>query len=129
MTQISVTLARTASGSVDVAASLAAFESAVHLHIAEKETELATIAAAASLTFDELKANGNPRVNMPFVINETVRRLNPLPANYNALTAAVGQYLRDNAGPREEGKLFGIGKGKGAGVTRWSDVPAQPEAK
>lgn len=126
MTTLNITLARSADGSVDVDASVAAFKAAVLVHIAERETETATIAAAVSETFDSL--NG-ARANMPYVVGETVRRLNPQPANYNALTAAVAQYIRDNAGDRDSGKLFAIGKGKGGGVLRHSDQPEpKPEA-
>lgn len=125
MSNLTVTLVRGTDGSIDVRGSLAAFEAALHKHVAERETETATIAAAVNQVFDNLAKTG-ARANMPYVKSATLTVLNALPGNFNELGERVAQYIRDNAG---EDKLFTIGKGKGGGVARNSDKPApKPEA-
>lgn len=123
MTTLNITLARAADGSVDVAATLAACQGAVHQYIASRETEQTVIASAVSEVFDALKGG---RANMPFVVNQALRTLNAQPENFKALSDRCAEYIRENASEdRASGKLFKIGKGKGGGVTRWAD---QPEA-
>lgn len=126
MTQISITLARHADGSVNEDATLDACLTAIRLFVAERETELSTVSAAVEETFDSLKG---AKANMPYVVNQTLRSLNAQPENFKALSERVASYIRENAGDRASGKLFNIGKGKGGGVLRWSDQPeAKPEA-
>lgn len=127
MKTLSIALVRTDSGSVDLDATLAGAKSAVLSHIAEAETQTAEIASAVSSVFDTL--NG-ARANMPYVQSSAARLLNAQPENHKALTERVAQYVRDNASTdRADGKLFSIQKGKGGGVSRWSDVPEATESK
>ena len=114
MTTLNITLARAADGSVDEAATLAECQSAIRNYVAQRETEQATIAVAVGEVFDLLKGG---RANMPFVINQALRSLNAQPENFKALSERVADYVRENASEdRASGKLFKIGKGKGAGM-------------
>lgn len=122
MSTLTITLARHSDGSVDESATLAACQSAVRKYVAERETEQATIAAAVSEVFDALKG---ARANMPYVVNQALRTLNALPENFKALSERVAEYLREHAGDRSAGAKFGILKGKGGGVVRWSDQPEE----
>lgn len=125
MQTLNITLARHADGSVNEDATLDAARTAIRLFVAERETETATISAAVSDVFDAL--NG-AKANMPYVVNQTLRELNVQPENYKALETRVAQYIRENAGDKDSGKLFQIGKGKGGGVLRHADQPVKPEA-
>lgn len=126
MKTLNITLALTASGSVDVDASLAAAKSGILNYIAQRETELETVSEAVGATFDALKG---AKANMPYVVGQTLRNLNVQPENYKTLESLVAGFIRENAGDRPSGALFNIGKGKGGGVLRWSDQPeAKPEA-
>jgi methylase of polypeptide subunit release factors len=126
MKTLNIALALTAAGTVDVDASLAAAKSAILNHIAQRETELETVSEAVHSTFDAL--NG-AKANMPYVVGQTLRNLNVQPENFKTLEALVQGFIRENAGDRDSGKSFNIGKGKGGGVLRWSDQPApKPEA-
>lgn len=122
---LTITLARDASGAVDVDASVEAFKTAVHQHIAARETETATIALAVD---DLFSSKPGARLNMPYVQSSVATALNAQPENFKALGERIAVYIRENAGDRDSGKLFHIGKGKVGGVTRWSDQPApKPE--
>lgn len=127
MTTLSITLARSSDGSVDEAGTLDACRAAVRKYVAERETETSQIADAVGALFDRL-AGG--RANMPYVQSSVLHALNAQPENFKVLGEKIAQYVRDNAGDRESGKLFHIGKGKTGGVTRWSDQPLPaPESK
>jgi hypothetical protein len=66
---------------------------------------------------------------MPYVVGQTLRGLNVQPENYKTLESLVASFIRENAGDRDSGKAFNIGKGKGGGVLRWIDQPApKPDA-
>lgn len=126
MKSLNITLARFSDGSVDLDGTLDACKTAVLKHIAERETEQSTVASAVSDTFDKL--NG-AKANMPYVVNATLRSLNAQPENFKSLSELVAGYIRENAGNKDSGKLFHIGKGKGGGVLRHSDQPEpKPEA-
>jgi hypothetical protein len=125
MSNITISLV-TKDGSVDQEASRQAFDTALSKYIAERETEESTIAAAVSAVFDKFPGAA---VNMPALASMALQHLNALPSNYSTLDEKCKQYVRDNAGARESGKLFVIGKGKNGGVKRWADQPAAaPEA-
>lgn len=126
-TTLTVALVRGDDGSIDESASLDAFQDALATHIAERELEQGTISKAVSAVFDSHKGT---RCNMPYVVSQALVALNAQPANYKVLTERVQAYIRENAGEeRSSGKLFKIGKGKGGGVTRWSDTPEKPAAE
>ena len=94
MTTLSITLVRASDGSVDESGTLDACKSAVRKYVAERETEQATIAAAVGEVFDTL-AGG--RANMPYCINEALRRLNVQPENFKALSERTAEYIRQLA--------------------------------
>jgi hypothetical protein len=111
----------------DRAASLRNAEAALDRHIAEQETEEATISAAVSAVFDQYKGAA---LTMPTIEGMTLRHLNAQPANYKALGKKVLDYVRANSSSdRDSGATFGISKGVGGGVRRWADVPAETESK
>lgn len=146
-------LSRLSDGSVDTEATLAKFEGALSKHIAEVELETVEIANAVSAVFDKFPG---ARLGMTYVINQALQGLNVQPENNKSLTDRVHAYIQENADqdpvyatdpktgkvigkgeervmvtPAEEDRtrMFSIGKGKGGGVVRWSDVPEKPAAK
>jgi hypothetical protein len=127
--QITVTLV-SKDGSLNQDASEAAFRSAYLNFVAQRETEQSTIADAVGALFD---AHQGTSINMPAVASMACAKLNAQPENYSTLTELVLSYVRENASEkREDGKLFRIGKGKGGGVKRWSEIPVEapkPESK
>ncbi|CAB4196633.1 hypothetical protein UFOVP1290_153 [uncultured Caudovirales phage] len=116
MKSLTVTLVHFTDGSVDTEGSVGAFRSALDAALIEQDAMSEGIALAVEAVFDTL--NG-ARANMPYVINETLRRLSTTPANYNLLTEKVGEFIRANAQGDEP--TYHIGKGKGGGVIRLCD--------
>lgn len=136
MSQITDFLVRE-DGIVNEEKSVEKFRSAMLKHIAESETELATIATAVGAVFDQYKGAS---INMPALCNFALGRLNAQPENYKSLSDRVAQYVRDNAqgkdltpkGQKEKvwensSSLFVISKGVGGGVCRRADRPVKPE--
>lgn len=145
-------LKRLSDGSVDLESSLLAFEAKVNNYVAEVELETEAIAAAVAAVFDKHRG---VRMNMPFIISQSLQHLNVQPENSKSLTDRVHAYIQENADqdtvwktddkgkvigkgderievtPAEEDRtrMFGIGKGKGGGVVRWSDIPVKPAGK
>lgn len=146
-------LVRLSDGSVDLDASLAKFEGTLSNHIASVELETVEIANAVSAAFDKFPG---ARLGMTYVINQALQILNVQPENHKTLEGRVHVYIQENAdqdavyatdpktgkviGKGDERvmvtepeadrtRMFGIGKGKGGGVVRWSDVPEKPAAK
>ena len=131
---LSIALVRGVDGSIDQDACLAGCKTAITKYVAERETEEATIALAVNDLFDEHKG---ARLNMPYVQNEALRRLNVQPENFKTLSERVAQYVRDHAqGEKAEDgsferpdSLFLINKGKGGGVARRADLPVKTDEK
>ena len=112
------------------------FESAYSAFKAELETEDTTIAEAVDAQFS---AYPGASQNMPALVHGILQRLNVVPANHKVMEAKVLAYVRKNSdraqvidkktkaitqvaeAPRT--RLFGIKKGVGGGVCRWSDCP------
>ena len=111
-------------GSISREESLASAEAALDAHIAQQETQQATIADAVNAVFDTYKG---ANLTMPTIEGMTLRHLNAQPANYKVFGKLTLDYVRANAGDRASGKTFGISKGKGGGVCRWVDVPEETE--
>lgn len=125
-----------ADGSIDEQASTSAFTAALAAFKAERETEDSTIAEAVGAQFD---AYPGASQNMPALVHGVLRALNVNPANHKTMEAKVLAYIRQNSDrpavldkktkavlvPAEppRTRLFGIKKGVGGGVCRWSDVP------
>lgn len=133
---LTTVLVLAASGEIDEQASTQAFTDALSVFKAERETEDATIADAVHAQFD---AYPGAYQNMPALVHGVLRALNTNPANHKTMEAKVLAYVRQNAdqpavldkktkavitpaeAPRT--RLFGIRKGVGGGVCRWSDQP------
>lgn len=132
-TSLSFTLALTA-GVINREDSLKAATDALDEYIAEHETQQETIAEAVSAVFSQFPG---ANLTMPTIEGMALRHLNPLPSTYKVLGKRVLDYVRANADQKNEAertRTFGISKGKGGGVCRWSDVPveapaAAPESK
>ncbi len=138
MDNITVKLVRSTDGSVDESASTQAFASALSKHIAERETETSTIAAAVGEVFDQYLGVS---INMPALCNFTLAKLNAQPENYKVLSERVAAYVRENAQGKDLSEkdakesiwerpdsLFVIGKGKGGGCYRRADHVEKPKA-
>ena len=126
MTTLSMTLVRREDGSIDIDGTVDACRKAVEEYVSSTETLTADIIDAVNAAFDAQKGNLN---TMPFIVNETLKRMSYNPSDFARVTAAVGDYIRNNSGSRESGALFHIGRGRGSGTFRWSDVPVTPEKK
>lgn len=113
---------RSEAGNIDLPATLAKFEVTLIQFQAERETEAASLGVAVGGVFDQYRGIN---LNMPAVTSMALTRLNVQPENFKILTEKVQTYIRDNAGERESGAIFHIGKGKGGGVRRWSDCPTK----
>ena len=133
MSQITVKLV-TVNGRTDEAASLDVFRTAMATHIAERETEVETIAAAVGAVFDKFKGTS---INMPALCNFALQELNAQPENYKVLQERTAQYVRDNSQGeknKETGvearpdSLFVIAKGAHGGVHRRADRVAKATA-
>lgn len=116
MKSLTVSLVHFSDGSIDTEASGREFFAQLDKLIVEEGKMSEDIAIAVEAVFDTL--NG-ARANMPYVVNEALRRIGTTPANYNLLTEKVGEFVRANA--QGEDAVYHIGKGKGGGVIRLSD--------
>lgn len=120
-------------GSVDVAASQAAFASALTKRVAELETESTVIGEEVLAILADRK--GQPIV-LPTLCSMVASRLNAQPENFATLTKRVADYVRANA-QGEKNKATGeverpdspifIGRGKGSGVALRADMPVKSE--
>jgi sulfur relay (sulfurtransferase) DsrF/TusC family protein len=106
-------------GSVDSAASRAAFDTALSAHISERETQETLIEEAVSQIFDQFKGAS---VGMPALASMTANKLNAVPANYKVLTERTLKHVRENADGKGRA-LYAIVRGKGGGTRRVSDQP------
>lgn len=129
-----------ASGEIDEQASTQAFQAALSSFKAERETEEGTIADAVAAQFD---AYPGASQNMPALVHGALNRLNVTYANHKTMEEKVLSYIRQNsdrpavidrktkavlqAAEPPRTRLFGIKKGVGGGVCRWSDVPEKSE--
>lgn len=131
---------RSASGSVNMEATLDKFEQAVSQFIADRETEETQIANAIE---EVLSANVGTRTNLDFVTGTVARSLNATALNYGDLKAKAADYIRQNACGEKDGKpvdsktgeelseprRYFLGKGRDGGVSRWADRLASKAAK
>lgn len=103
-------------GSVDVAATLAAFEAQVLEFVEFEETLGARIETALQATFDQYRGQ---TLTMPSLVNVALVHLQVTPDTFAAYSAAVAEYVRNR--PEE----YKIAKGKGGGVSRIADAVAK----
>lgn len=135
MATIEINLVFGADGTVDSDATVAGALARVQQYKASRETEESTISSHLSALFAELKANGTKNVNMPYVINAVLTRMNvqAMPASYNTLFARVHGFIQANSQGKTLDKATGkverpdstfvIGKGKNGGVFLRADLP------
>jgi hypothetical protein len=110
----------------DRSASLQNAEAAYDKHIAETETEQATIADAIKAVFDSFPGAA---LTMPTIEGMATRQLNANPSNYKTLAKLSLDYVRANSNSkRESGALFCVSKGVGGGVRRWAEIPVEAPA-
>lgn len=139
---LTIALATLGNGTtLDDSKNAAAFEASYANFKAELETEEGTIADAVSAQFG---AYPGASQNMPALVHGVLQRLNVIPANHKTMEEKVLSYIRKNsdrpqvtdkktkavtqAAEAPRTRLFGIKKGVGGGVCRWSDVPEKSEA-
>ena len=113
-------LVRDSNGSIDHEATLDKFQTNLLQYEVERDLEAQTIGEAVHAVFDEFKGVS---LNMPALTSFALKRLNVQPETFTSLSKKVGDYIRDNAGDRDSGASFKVGKGKGGGCRRWSDTP------
>jgi hypothetical protein len=127
-------------GEVDEAATTQAFQMALSRYKAQRELEDTTIGSNVHAAFDQY-----PGVFLPMesLISGVVQALNPTPENFSVLKEKVTAYIHDNADRQEKKdrksgeviqlaepprtRAFGIRRGKGGGICRWSDVKEKAE--
>lgn len=138
---LTITLATLASGALDDTKNAQSFSDAYEAFKAQRDTEDAQIADAVNAQFS---AYPGASQNMPALVHGALQRLNVIPANHKVMEEKVLAYVRQNSdrpavtdkktkavitpaeAPRT--RLFGIKKGVGGGVCRWSDVPEKSES-
>jgi hypothetical protein len=131
---INVGLVVGSNGMIDDAKSLQAFESALAVFKAEREQDEEMISNAVAAQFD---AYPGASQNLPALVHGVLNRLGATPANHKVLEQKVMDYVHANSDlpakidrktkevlqvaeePRT--RIFGIRKGAGGGVVRWSD--------
>lgn len=112
-------------GEIDVEETVQKFRAELLNYKTERELEAETVGQAVHAVFDEwLGVN----INMPALQTAALKYLNFQPENHKVLSQKVAEYVRANAGKRETGALFFIGKGKGGGVKRWRDQKEEDES-
>lgn len=117
MINLSSYVVRSGSGSIDHEATVSKFADDLIAFEIKLEAENADIGQSVHALFDQFKG---ARLNTPFVVNETLRRLNVKPENYKALTDKVTDYIRNRS--QGENSTFTVSKGKGGGIARRCDM-------
>lgn len=130
MNKIEIALVNGSDGTVDIDATLSLARNTVENYIASRFTEEETIAQSVKTVFD---AHPGTRMNMPFVINQTLQHMSVAeqPGSYNVLYKKVHQYIQANGQGKTDkttkvvenpNSLFVIGRGKNAGTARRADL-------
>ena len=109
---ISSFIVRFTDGSINHEETLSQFVGELHAYEAEVEIETKGIALAVNALFDQHRG---ARLNAPFLVGETLRRLNVQPETYTSLTLKVQEFLRSSPS-------FDVSKGKGGGWARTADL-------
>ena len=109
---ISSFIRRYTDGSIDSDATCENFASELQKYEIEVEVEVKGIALAVNALFD---IHPGARLNAPYLVGETLRRLNVTPETYTSLTLKVQEFLRSSPS-------FDVNKGKGGGWARTSDL-------
>jgi len=125
-------------GSLDEAGSIRRFENALAEFQASRLLESDTILTAVHAVFDQYRGEAIP---MPALTSAVLQALHVLPSNYKTMEEKVTNCIRENADQSEKKdrktgevtrqaelprtRTFGIRKGVGGGVCRWTDVPVK----
>lgn len=124
---LAVKLVRDDEGTPDKEEFLRNASEAFDLHMAQRELENGQVAQVLSSIFDDLKGAGG---NVDHLKYEALRRLDATSANLKTMSKTILSYIQENASSdRADGKLFRIGRGKGATTRRWADVPVEEDKK
>lgn len=131
---LNVTLVHNSDGTIDQAASEAAFSSTLSAHIADREMQDTLISEKVSELFEAFKGQAIP---LPTVASMVAQKLNALPANFKTLSERVANFVRANSqgetakdGSVERPNSYLIvSKGKGGGVAVRADRPVKADSK
>jgi hypothetical protein len=114
---VSSFLVRFSDGSINVSASVAAFETALHGYVKSTEETNSGIDAAVNAVFDKHKG---VRMPVPTLVSLALGELNCSASDWSERSKQVHAYVSNNKG------LFEVKKGKSGGVARIADLtPAQ----
>ena|SRR5271165_4681313 len=121
MTQtLTVALVLGANGSIDTAATTAAFETSLAAHVANVETEQGEIAAHVAQLFND---NKGKYIALPTVGSLTANLMGAVAENHGILSERVCEYVRANS--KGDDSLFVMRKGAGGGFAVRADVPVK----
>jgi hypothetical protein len=135
MATLEIKLVQDADGLIDIDRTLLLAQETVLEFKASRETEETTILGHLNTVFDTLKAGGT-KANMPYVIGQvlTLMNISAMPSSYKTLETRVHKYIQANSQGKTIDKvtkqverpnsMFVIGKGKGGGLYRRSDLTA-----
>ena len=112
MSNINSFIVRFFDGSIDHEESLSQFAGELIKYELEVEVEVKGIALAVNALFDQHRG---ARLNAPYLVGETLRRLSVTPETYTSLTLKVQEFLRSSP-------AFDVNKGKGGGWARSADL-------
>lgn len=123
MSTITVELV-TSNGSIDQAASQAAFATALSAHVAEVELQDTLIAEKVAELFAEYKGR---HIQMPTLASMVTQRLGGVPENFKTLSSRVLDYVRANA--QGDNSLLVISKGKNGGASLRADATVKTDSQ
>jgi hypothetical protein len=112
---ISSFLVRFSNGSINVTASVSAFEAALNDYVKASEETNSGIDAAVNAVFDKHKG---ARMPVPTLVSLALGEMNCSASDWAERSKQVHAYVTGNKG------LFEVKKGKGGGVARLADLPA-----
>ena len=110
-------LVRSADGSVNEEATLAAFDNALNALVVDRETDHATIGAEVDLVLNSYEQ----ALKLDGLVHTVALNLNAQAENMSAVNEKVRNYIRANAGRHDELKPYRIALGVNGGVSLWTD--------
>lgn len=110
--------------SVDMAATVEKFSSALQEFLANEELVNGKVAEYVHAVFDKFPGC---RFNTDSLISFTLKEMEATPDQYPAMSEAIKGYVSANKGDKESGAMFRVQRGKGGGVCRWADVTDDSE--
>lgn len=113
---VKVFLALTSDGSIDVDKSIEQYAEGLKEYQDSLVSNQDMIASATNAVFDKYKGHNVTKLSA-FVMSQ----LEVNPDNYASMEKQVQHFISENTGEYTSGALFGMRKGAGGGVWRWSD--------